>query len=64
MKKRVEKKMKSKREKEKGSLFIPAGLFLGMGLGFLYGRLVEGLFLGLGVGFLIFAIIHLFKKKR
>lgn len=53
-----------KERQERGSLFIPAGLFLGMGLGFLYGRLVEGLFLGLGAGFLIFAIIHLFKKKR
>ena len=38
-------------------LWVPAGLLIGMGFGFLYNQLVPGLFIGLGVGFLIFAIL-------
>jgi len=56
---------KNKKDKEdKGALFIPAGLFLGMGFGFLYNVLVEGLFIGLGVGFLLFAIVNTLTKKK
>jgi uncharacterized membrane protein len=60
----MKKEMKQKKRREKGSLFIPAGLFIGMGLGFLYDLLVEGIFLGLGIGFLVYAIIHLFSSKK
>lgn len=60
----MKKRDKRTKQKEKGSLFIPAGLFIGMGFGFLYNLLVEGLFLGLGTGFLIFAITQLFSKKK
>ena len=63
MKKQVKQKMKRERQ-ERGALFIPAGLFIGMGLGFFYARIVEGVFLGLGAGFLLFAIVSLFKKKK
>ncbi len=42
-------------EKTSG-LFIPAGLFIGMGLGFLKGNLVGYLLLGLGFGFLAMII--------
>lgn len=45
-----------------GGLFIPAGIMLGMGIGFLMGNLSAGLFVGLGSGFLLFAIVSLFKK--
>jgi len=31
---------------------IPAGLFIGMGIGFLIGNITAGIFLGLGGGFL------------
>lgn len=59
------KKKNSKKEREdKGALFIPAGLFLGMGFGFLYNVLVEGLFIGLGIGFLLFAIVNTLTKKK
>ncbi len=65
MVKKVNKKVSEKAKKEdKGALFIPAGLFLGMGWGFLSGNLVSGLFLGLGLGFLLFAIVNLLKKKN
>lgn len=58
-------RMKNKKERrENGALFIPAGLFLGMGFGFVIDNLVGGLFIGLGVGFLFFALTNLLKKKN
>jgi hypothetical protein len=39
--------------------FIPAGLFIGMGIGWALGYLVQGLFIGLGAGFLAMAIVRL-----
>ena len=60
---KVAQKAKQKENKDLGGLFIPAGLFLGMGLGFMIDKLVAGMFLGLGAGFLLFAIVNLLKKK-
>ena len=47
-------------KKEKGvtGLAIPAGLFIGMGFGFLTDNLVAGIFLGLGGGFLIMLLVR------
>lgn len=42
-----------------GALFIPAGLFIGMGIGWAFGYLVQDTSIGLGAGFLAFAIIML-----
>ena len=56
-----EAKEKSKK-KESGGLFIPAGLFIGMGIGWALGYLPQGLFVGLGVGFLGFALVMLLKR--
>jgi hypothetical protein len=45
-------------------LFIPAGLFIGMGVGFIYPEhLVADMFIGLGIGFLITALFRVIKKK-
>ena len=46
------------------ALFIPAGVLLGMGFGFLLDNLVAGLFIGLGLGFLVFAVISVLKKQK
>jgi hypothetical protein len=54
---------KPKDKKDRGALFIPACLFLGMGWGFFIDNFVAGLFTGLGVGFLLFAIVNLLRKK-
>ncbi len=35
---------------------IPAGVFIGLGIGFLIGNIAAGLFLGLGGGFLVMFI--------
>jgi hypothetical protein len=47
-------------KKQKGvtGLAIPAGLFIGMGIGFLTDNLVAGIFLGLGGGFLVMLIVR------
>ena len=54
--------MKEKDNSNAG-LTIPAGLFVGLGLGFLIGNLVAWLFIGLGAGFVGMAIIRAFEKK-
>ncbi|MFC2073158.1 hypothetical protein ACFLUU_10820 [Chloroflexota bacterium] len=38
---------------------IPAGLFIGMGVGFLIGNITAGIFLGLGGGFLTMLIVRI-----
>ena len=50
---------KSKRLWSISGLFIPAGLLIGMGIGWALGYLVQGLFIGLGTGFLAMAITRL-----
>ena len=62
MEEQIETGEKKKSKKGKGALFIPAGLFIGMGIGFLMDKLVPGMYSGLGVGFLAFAI-SLFLEK-
>ena len=47
-----------KKHKGVSGVAIPAGLFIGMGVGFLVGNIVAGIFLGLGVGFLIMIIVR------
>lgn len=54
---------KTKDKKDISGLFIPAGIFIGMGIGFLLDELVAGLFLGMGAGFLLMAITKLLGKK-
>ena len=48
-----------KKQKGVSGLAIPAGLFIGMGLGFLTDNLVAGIFLGLGGGFLVMIIVRI-----
>lgn len=49
-------------KRSSAGLFIPAGLFLGMGFGFLFDQIVAGIFLGLGLGFLLFGIFVSCKR--
>lgn len=56
--------MKKKQKKEDLAAFVvPAGMFIGLGLGFLYGPLVAGLLIGLGVGFLLMIVLKLMLKE-
>ena len=48
-----------KKQKGISGVAIPAGLFIGMGIGFLVDELVAGMFIGLGSGFLAMLILRL-----
>ncbi|MCD6599753.1 MAG: hypothetical protein J7L19_04215 [Dehalococcoidia bacterium] len=52
-------KEETKKKREISGLFIPACLFIGMGIGWALGYFVQGLFIGLGIGFLAMAIARL-----
>ncbi len=59
--------MKKEKKENPGGLFIPAGLFIGFGFGFIFGNIVAGMFMGLGFGFIAFAITTIilqFSKKK
>ena len=50
------KKDNKDKKDERAGLYIPAGLFIGLGIGFIIGQVVGGALLGLGVGFLAIAL--------
>lgn len=52
----MKKRQKAMKKDDRSGLFIPAGLFIGMGIGFIVNQLVGGIFLGLGVGFLLMGL--------
>jgi len=54
----------SKEEKDYGSLFIPGGLLLGLGIAFLINPslIPGGVLAGLGAGFIAWAIVRVAKK--
>jgi len=58
----MKKKLK-KMHKDKSDWFIPAGMFIGLGVGFITGQIVGYLLIGFGVGFLITALLAIKKKK-
>ena len=53
---------KINKKEDVSGLFIPAGLFLGLGFGFFTQQIVVGIFIGLGFGFLGMAVSK-HKKK-
>jgi len=55
---------KEQKNKNPTGLFIPAGLLIGMGIGFLVNNVPAGLFIGLGVGFALMAITMILSKKK
>ena len=55
----AEEEMEKKRSKRRdlAGVFIPAGLFIGMGVGWAIDNFLPGMFIGLGAGFLLFALV-------
>jgi hypothetical protein len=49
----------NKKKWEVSGICIPAGLFIGMGIGWALGHLVPGMFIGLGAGFLGMVLVRL-----
>jgi len=45
-------------------IFVPAGLFIGMGIGFLTSQFLAGLFIGLGAGLALMALTQYLRKKK
>ena len=62
MAKKDKKKVDKKKKEDISGLFVPAGLLIGMGIGFMLENLVAWLFIGLGSGFLCMAISKLLMK--
>jgi hypothetical protein len=54
-----------KRKKDDGiaGFSVPAGIFLGLGLGFLFGNLVGWMFVGLGSGFVVMMFLKFLLKE-
>jgi hypothetical protein len=48
-----------KKNKGVSGVAIPAGLLIGMGVGFLIDNIAAGIFLGLGAGFLVMLIVRI-----
>ena len=44
-------------------VMIPGCMFVGLGLGYVFGSVATGLFIGMGIGFLLTGILSL-KKRR
>ncbi|MFC1710732.1 hypothetical protein ACFLZJ_01065 [Nanoarchaeota archaeon] len=59
----VRNRARRKKKSSPGGIFIPAGVLIGMGIGFLVDSLTAWLFIGLGLGFLLFGLYEIFKKK-
>jgi len=57
------KKRKATKKEDNTGLFIPAGLFIGLGFGAVYGGWAAGVLFGLGVGFLGMGIAKVWGKK-
>ena len=49
-------------EKETGGIFLPAGIFISLGIGFLIVRFVASMFIDLGAGFALFALSLLVQR--
>lgn len=65
MKKEAKKKIEKSKGRRDGAegIFIPAGLLIGIGMGFAYNNVAAGTLIGLGAGFLVMAVIRLMKKR-
>jgi len=53
--------MKKSRKDDRSALFIPAGIMIGIGIGFITNQIPGGLFIGLGTGFLGMALVRNLK---
>jgi F0F1-type ATP synthase assembly protein I len=45
-------------------MFIPAGVLMGMGIGWIVGHLVPGMFIGIGAGMFAMAVVYVVASLR
>ena len=62
--KKMEQKKEFKKKEDLAGVWIPAGIFIGMGFGFIFDSLPAGIFLGLGGGFVLMILTKLLKKSK
>jgi len=55
---------KEKKKENLAGLFIPAGIFIGIGIGFLTDNLPAWTMIGLGAGFLGMILFHVMTKRK
>lgn len=53
---------KKDKKRDGGSLFIPGGLLLGVGIGLAFGNAGAGTLIGLGAGFIVWGILRVIRK--
>ncbi|MFH1326814.1 MAG: hypothetical protein ABIH59_01670 [archaeon] len=58
----MKKKNKKHMHEDPAGIFVPAGIFLGLGLGGFVGNYGAGVLFGLGAGLLVMALIKISKK--
>lgn len=56
--------MKKDKQKYPETAFVPAGVLIGIGYGFLANNIPAWTLIGLGLGFVVMAIIRLLRKKK
>jgi hypothetical protein len=56
--------MVEKIQKYPETVFVPAGVLIGAGYGFLVNNIPAWTLIGLGLGFVVMAVIRLLRKKR
>ncbi|MDP3026827.1 MAG: hypothetical protein Q8N63_03900 [Nanoarchaeota archaeon] len=56
--------MKKNKQKYPEAAFVPAGVLIGLGYGFLVNKIAAWTLIGLGLGFAVMAIIRLLRKKK
>jgi hypothetical protein len=56
-------KKKFKKKKDAEDLAVPAGIFIGLGIGLITGQVAGGVLIGLGAGFFFMMIVKLIRKK-
>jgi uncharacterized membrane protein len=61
--KKDKKEMKTFCKKTGAGLAIPAGLFVGMGIGLIFDNFIAWLFIGLGIGFIAALVLKFVFKE-
>ena len=60
----AKKHAKRQKKDDPSGIFVPAGLLIGLGIGFIVDNVPAGLFVGLGAGFALIAITQLLKNSK
>ncbi len=60
----MESNAKQKKPFKHGGMAFSGCMFVGMGVGSIFGQMSSGMFIGMGVGFIFMAIIYISQQER